>query len=160
MVYKFFLIRHGRRKVRTTFYYCSVNHQSGLESNTFSKSSNNFFNTSKCARNYVISFEVYDGFIGEQILKLWRQESWPLGPCWFAHLTRIRLWTFRLPCYKVNEFLHQCQQVVECCSSIDSILFYVLSGLTYTVFWPFGNLEIDITRKGWMEDLHQGRHRG
>ena len=27
----------------TTFYYCSVNHQSGLQSNTFSKSSYIFF---------------------------------------------------------------------------------------------------------------------
>ena len=38
-----------------------------------------FFNTSKCAANYVISFEIYDGFIGQKILKLWRQESWPFG---------------------------------------------------------------------------------
>ena len=29
-----------------------------------------FFNTSKCVANYVISFEVYDGFIGQKILKL------------------------------------------------------------------------------------------
>ena len=29
-----------------------------------------FFNTSKCATNYVVSFEVYDGFIGQNILKL------------------------------------------------------------------------------------------
>ena len=29
-----------------------------------------FFNTSICAANYVISFEVYDGFIGQNILKL------------------------------------------------------------------------------------------
>ena len=54
----------------TTFYYYSVNHQSGLQSNTFSKLSYIFFNTSKCAANYVISFEVYDGFIGQKILKL------------------------------------------------------------------------------------------
>ena len=38
------------------------------------------FNTTKCAANYVILFEVYDGFIGQKILKLWRQESWPFGP--------------------------------------------------------------------------------
>ena len=38
-----------------------------------------FLNTSKCATNYVISFEVYDGFIGQKILKLWRQESRPFG---------------------------------------------------------------------------------
>ena len=56
-----------------------------------------FFNTSKCATNYVISFEIFDGFIGQKILKLWRQESWPFGPGWAAHITSIRSWTFRLP---------------------------------------------------------------
>ena len=54
----------------TTFYYCSVNHQSGLQSNIFSKKSYRFFNTLKCAANYVFSFEVYDCFIGQKILKL------------------------------------------------------------------------------------------
>jgi hypothetical protein len=54
----------------TTFYYYSVNHQSGLQRNTFSKLSYISFYTSKCAPNYVISFEVYDGFIGQKILKL------------------------------------------------------------------------------------------
>ena len=38
------------------------------------------FDTSKCATNCIISFEVYDGFIGQKILKLWRQESQPFGP--------------------------------------------------------------------------------
>ena len=28
------------------------------------------FHTSKCATNYIISFEVYDGFIGQKTLKL------------------------------------------------------------------------------------------
>ena len=54
----------------TTFYYYSVNHQSGLQRNRFSKLSYIFFNTLKCAANYVISFEVCDGFIGQKILKL------------------------------------------------------------------------------------------
>ena len=40
------------------------------------KNYHTFFNTSKCAANYVISFEMYDGFIAQKILKLWRQESW------------------------------------------------------------------------------------
>ena len=35
----------------------------------FSKISN-IFDTSKCATNYVFSFDVCDGFIGQQILKL------------------------------------------------------------------------------------------
>ena len=50
----------------TTLYYYSVNHQSGLQRNTY----HIFFNKSKCDENYVISFEVYDGFIGQKILKL------------------------------------------------------------------------------------------
>ena len=57
-----------------------------------------FFNTSKCVANYVISFGVYDGFISQKYLKLWRQESWPFGPGWAAHITSIGSWTFRLPC--------------------------------------------------------------
>ena len=28
------------------------------------------FDTPKCTTNYIISFEVYDGFIGQKILKL------------------------------------------------------------------------------------------
>ena len=43
----------------TTFYYYSVNHQSGLQRNT-----------SKFVANYVISFVVYDGFIDQKILKI------------------------------------------------------------------------------------------
>jgi hypothetical protein len=54
----------------TSFYYYSVNHQSGLQSNTFSKLSHVFLIYQKCATNYVITFEVYDGFIGQKILKL------------------------------------------------------------------------------------------
>ena len=48
-----------------------------------------FFNTSKCATNYVISLEGYDGFIGQKYLMLWRQESWPFAPGWAAHITSI-----------------------------------------------------------------------
>ena len=35
---------------------------------------------SKCAANYVISFEVYDDFLGQKILNLRRQERWPFSP--------------------------------------------------------------------------------
>ena len=38
------------------------------------------FDTSKCAAWHRNIFEVYDGFIGQKILKLWRQKSWPFGP--------------------------------------------------------------------------------
>ena len=57
-----------------------------------------FFNTSKCAANYVISFEVYDGFIDQKILKLWRQESLPFSLGWAAYFIIIQLWTFRFQC--------------------------------------------------------------
>ena len=43
-----------------------------------------FFNM-KCATKYVTWFEVYNGFIGQKILKLRRQESWPIQrayPLW------------------------------------------------------------------------------
>ena len=77
----------------------SVNHQSGLQRKTFSKLSNSFLIwMSKCATNYVISFVVYDGFIGKKIFKLCRQESCPFGPAWATNTTRIWLWTFHLTC--------------------------------------------------------------
>ena len=44
-----------------------------------------FFDTSKCAANYVI-------------LNLWRQKSWPFGPGGAAHIASIQMWTFPLPC--------------------------------------------------------------
>ena len=81
----------------TNFYYCSVSHQSSLQRNTFSKLLYIFFNTSKCAKNYVNSFELQDGFIGQKILKLWRQESQPFRSGWAAHIMSIRLGTFPLP---------------------------------------------------------------
>ena len=54
----------------TTFYYCSVNHQSGLNEKHIFKIIIYSFATSKCVANYVISSELYDGFIGQKILKL------------------------------------------------------------------------------------------
>ena len=36
-----------------------------------------------------IWFEVHDGFIGQKILKLWRQKSWPFGPGWAANIPRM-----------------------------------------------------------------------
>ena len=79
----------------TTFYHCYVNHQSRLQSNTFSKLSYIFLIcTSKCAADYVIWFEVYDDFIGQKILKLWRQESQPFGLGWSAQIKSICSWTF------------------------------------------------------------------
>ena len=86
----------------TTFYYCSVNHQSGLQRKNIFKIIIYFFNTSKCAANYVISFAVYDGFICQKVLKLWRQESWPFGPDWSANITRISSLTFHFPRVRGN----------------------------------------------------------
>ena len=57
---------------------------------TFSKLSYIFLIcTLKCAANYVIYFEVYDGFICQKILKLGKQESWPFGPGRAANIPKI-----------------------------------------------------------------------
>ena len=53
-----------------------------------------------CRKLYYLRY-IYDGFMGQKILKLWRQESWSLGLGWVAHIMSIRLWTFRLPCFGV-----------------------------------------------------------
>ena len=58
------------RRSMTTFYYCSVNHQSGLQKKKHFQNYQIFLDTSKCAVNYVISIEVYDGFIGQNVFKL------------------------------------------------------------------------------------------
>ena len=58
------------RRSMTTFYYYSVNHQSGNTDKHIFKIIIYFFNTLKCAANYVIPFKIYDGFIGQTILKL------------------------------------------------------------------------------------------
>ena len=61
---------HGRRKVHD--YFLLILYKSSIwftEKHIF-KIIIFFFNTSKCATNCVISFEVYDGFIGQKILKL------------------------------------------------------------------------------------------
>ena len=65
---------NGKKKLVHSFYH--IPHQpKGVPypRNNFSGTGG----TSKCAANYIISFEVYNGCIGQQILKLWRQESWP-----------------------------------------------------------------------------------
>ena len=77
----------------TTFYFCILCKSSiwFTEKHIF-KIIIYFFNKSKCAANYVISFEVYDNFIRQKILKLWRQESRPFGPGWAANITSICSW--------------------------------------------------------------------
>ena len=71
----------------TAFYYYSVNHQSGLERNTFSKLSYIFVIHQNVPQ--IMSFHLRYGFIGQKILELWRQESWPFGPGWSANMTSI-----------------------------------------------------------------------
>ena len=54
--------------VITTFYYCYVNYQSGLLQK---EDYHSFFDTIKMCRKLChLFFEVYDSFIGQQILKL------------------------------------------------------------------------------------------
>ena len=54
----------------TSFYYCSVNHQSGLHSNTFSKLSYGFLVHQNVPQIITFHLRAYDGFIGQKILKL------------------------------------------------------------------------------------------
>jgi hypothetical protein len=71
---------HGRRKVHVYFLLLLCKSSIWFTDKHIFKIIIYFFDTSKSAANYVISFEVYDGYIGQKILKLWRQESWPSGP--------------------------------------------------------------------------------
>ena len=48
----------------------------------------------------LLELSLYDGYIGQKILKLWIQEIWPFGPGWSANITGISSWTFCLPCCK------------------------------------------------------------
>ena len=72
----------GSTEDRISKYYLfitmySVNNQSRVYREThFQK----ICNISKFAANYVISFEVDDGAMGQNILKLQRQKYWPFGP--------------------------------------------------------------------------------
>ena len=96
----------------TTFYYYSVNHQSGLQRNTFSKLSYILLIHQNVPQIMSFHLRLYDGYIGQNVLKLWRQESWPFGPGWPAHITRIRWWTFRLPW--IWWFLSHHNQMISC----------------------------------------------
>ena len=75
----------------TTFYYCSVNHQSGLQSNTFSKLSYIFLMNQNVPQILSLHLRyIYNDFIGQKILKLFSRG-------WASHITSICSWTFRLP---------------------------------------------------------------
>ena len=72
----------------TTIRYYSVNHQSGLQSNMFSKLLYSFWYIKMCDRLWHFIW-FHDDFIGQKILKLWRQESCSFGPGWAPHITSI-----------------------------------------------------------------------
>ena len=97
----YYSYRHGRWKVHDYFLLLLCKSSNRFTEKHIFKIIIYSFNTSKCAANYVISFEVYDGFIGQNFLKLWRQESWPFGTGWSANIMRIHSWTFCLLCYRV-----------------------------------------------------------
>ena len=101
---------HGRRKVHDYFLLllCILSIWF-TEKHIFKIIIYIFFNTSICAANYVISFEVFDGFIGQNFLKLWREETWPFG--WGAS----RPWMFCQ--YKEN-------RLVELPSSVSRVNYF------------------------------------
>ena len=80
-----------------TFHFFSVKHQSGLQRNTFLNISY-LFSTSKCASNYVISFEIYDGFIVQNILKAGKLSIWPQLSCPYNKNTLMDLPSSVLHC--------------------------------------------------------------
>ena len=67
---KYFLLEHGRRKVHDYFLLLLCKSSIWFTEKHIFKIIIYFFDTSKCVTNYVISFEIYDGFIGQKILKL------------------------------------------------------------------------------------------
>ena len=77
----------------TTFYYCSVNHQS--EKHTLKLSHILLMSIKMCHKLCHFIWGVW-WFHSKIILKLWRQETWPFSPGWATHITRIHSWTFRL----------------------------------------------------------------
>ena len=87
----------------TTFYYFSANDQSGLLRNFFSKYTCITLIHHNVPQNFRFNFRcTYKGFIGQKVLKLWRQESWPFGPGWAAELLRIGSWTSRGPPFSLG----------------------------------------------------------
>ena len=68
--FKIFNIDHGRRNVHDNFLLLFCKSSIWFTEKHIFKIIIYFFNTSKFAANYVLSFEVYDGFIGQKILKL------------------------------------------------------------------------------------------
>ena len=61
---------HGPRKVHDYFLLLLYKSSIWFTEQHIFKTIIYFFITSKCATNYVVSFEVYDAFIGQKILKL------------------------------------------------------------------------------------------
>ena len=90
---------HGRRKVHDYFLLLLCKSSIWFTEKHIFKIIIYFFNTSKCAANYVILFVVYDGLI----FKLSRPESWPVSPGWAANVTRIHSWTYCFPWWKPIE---------------------------------------------------------
>ena len=80
-----------------------------------------FFNKSKCATNYVISFEVYNDFRGEKILKLWMQEIWPYNENMIVELFRAKNYNGMIPSKK--ELLNTIHLLLK---MISSLLWYLL----------------------------------
>ena len=106
--------KHGRRKVHDYLLLLLCKSSIWFTKKHIFKIIIYLFNTSKCAANYVISFEVYDDFIGQNILMLWRQESRPFGPGWAVHITSICSWTFRLPCPRPVFFIDGYLALAKC----------------------------------------------
>ena len=88
---------HGRRKIHDCFLLLLSKSSIWFTEEHIFKIILYFFYYIKICRKFCHFIWGIWWLIGQKILKLWRQESWPFGPGWSANIARIRSWTFRLP---------------------------------------------------------------
>ena len=86
------MIHNGRRKVHD--YFSLLLCKSSIwftEKHIFKIILCIFFNTLKCATNYVISFKVHDGFIDFEAMKAGKLAIWPWLSCQYNENTLMDL---------------------------------------------------------------------
>ena len=88
-------VTHGRRKVHDYFLLLLCKSSIWFTEQHIFKIIIYFFNTSKCAANYVISFEVYDGFIARskdfEAMKTGKLAIRPWLSCPYNEITLVDL---------------------------------------------------------------------
>ena len=107
-------------------YHFLVNDKSGLPRNSFLNIQMYNFNTShNVPQNLRLNLR-YEGFIGQKVLKLWRQESWPFGTGWAAKLPRICSRTSVFPNWRMTE----AKQLSIICTAISLIFWWMITKIS------------------------------